>query len=50
MNDFDDLIQEFKKIKMSIVEFEQLVAEQISDIKSKIHEFSDSLEEKFCQS
>ena len=49
MNDFDYLIQEFKKVKMSIVEFEQLVAEQISDINSKVHEYSELLEEKFCQ-
>ena len=49
MNDFDKLIQEFKKLKMSIKEFEQLVAEQFSDINSKVCEFTDSLEEKFVQ-
>ena len=49
MNDFDYLLQEFKKVKMSIVEFEQLVVEQISDINSKVHEYSELLEEKFCQ-
>lgn len=49
MNNFDNLIQEFKKLKMSIIEFEQLVADQISDINSKVHEYSELLEEKFCQ-
>lgn len=49
MNDFDNLIQEFKKLKLSIVEFEQQVAEKISDINSKVHEYSNLLGEKYCQ-
>ena len=49
MNDFDNLIQEFKKLKLSISEFEQQVADKILDINSKVHEYSNLLEEKYCQ-
>lgn len=50
INDFDNLIQEFKKLKLFISEFEQHVAKQISNINSKVYEYSELLEEKFCQS
>ena len=49
MNDFDDLIQQFKELKVSIVELEQMFADSITSINSKMREFTDSLEEKFVQ-
>lgn len=49
MNDFDDLIQQFKELKVSIIELEQMFADSITSINSKMREFADSLEEKFVQ-
>lgn len=49
MNDFDDLIQQFKELKVSIIELEKMFADSITSINLKMHEFTDSLEEKFVQ-